>query len=166
MPRRWPGMLAAALAITAATGALGAWLHLRMAAQQAAEFETAFNVNQAMELAGAEVPPGIESFYFFILERAAPDESSELADKLELAADENDYVGIAGADSKHNREVLLAALQRVLDASRGRVLTGLVIIYVGPADQEAELTTVVKAAGAELRFVPYSIVVPAKQETI
>lgn len=159
---RWPGALTAALVITAATAAIGGWLHLRLAAQQAAESDAGFNVTQAMELAGTQVPPEIESFYFFILEREAPDESTDLADKLGLAADEHDYVGIAGADAKHNRKVLLAAL----DAARGRVLTGLVIIYVGPADHEAELTAVVKAAGAELRFVPYTHPVPQVQETI
>ncbi len=150
-PRGWPGPLAAALAITLATAAIGGWLHLRTAEQQVAESDAGFNVTQAMELAGTQVPPEIESFYFFILEREAPDESADLADKLGLAADAHDYVGIAGADARHNREVLLAAL----GAARGRVLTGLVIIYVGPADQEAELSVAIKATGAELRFVPY-----------
>ena len=144
--------MAAALAIMLATAVLGAWLHLRMAEQQVTESDAGFNVTQAMELAGTQVPPEIESFYFFVLERETIDESVELADKMELAADEHDYVGIAGADAKHNRRVLLAAL----DAARDSVLTGLVIIYVGPVEQEAELTAVVTATGAELRFVPYS----------
>jgi hypothetical protein len=157
---RWP--LAAALSAVLAVAAIGGWLHMRMAKQQAAEAGAVFDATQAMELAGAEVPPDIESFYFFILERDAPDESAELANKLGLAAEEHDYVGIAGADSNHNRRVLLAALKAV----RGRHLAGLVIIYVGPAEHEDELAAVVRSAGAELRFVPYQMTVPARQETI
>lgn len=160
--RPWPVALMAALSITLATALVGGWLHLRMAAQQAAETGPGFNATQAMELAGAQVPAETEGFYFFILERAAPDESADLAAKLGLAADEHDFVGIAGADAQHNRRVLLAALA----ATRDRELAGLVIIYVGPADQEEELNAVVRAAGAELRFVPYTHAAPAIQETI
>lgn len=160
--RRWPRAPVAALAVTLATAALGAWLHQRLAAQQPPAAEATFDAEHAMDLAGAAVPPEIESFYFFILTRGAPDESGELAQKLGQAADEHDFVGIIGADFGHNRRVLLAALE----ASRERSLAGLIIIYVGPGEQEAELSAVVRAAGAELRFVPYAAKLHSIQETI
>jgi hypothetical protein len=112
-----------------------------------------------MNLAGAAVPEGTESFYFFVLEPDARGESEELADTLVRAAGEHEFLGIAGADAAHNRTVLLAALHRV----RPRTLAGLIVIYVGPRDHEAELQSEVGASGAELRFVPYQ---PPAPETI
>lgn len=156
------GALAMALAITAAAALLGGWLQQRMLAQQAAAALALFDVNRAMDLAGSAVPPEVESFYFFVLDRNAPDESGELAQKLGQAADEHEFVGIAGADAQHNRRVLLAALR----APRARSLAGLIIVYVGPPEHAAELSAEVQAAGAEMRFVDYADTVPTVQETI
>ena len=157
--RRWIlPVLGLAGAATAAGAAFFVY-HERERAAQRAQAIAAFDLDAAMNLAGTEVPAGTESFYFFVLEPDASDESAELADKLVQAAGEHEFLGIAGADAAHNREVLLAALASV----RGRNLAGLVLIYIGPQDQQAELQSQVAGSGAELRFVTYQ---PPAPETI
>lgn len=151
-------MLALLIAALAALW-LGLWrLELGRQALRAIERAT-YDLDAAMELAGAQVPSYVESFYFFVLEPDSGDESAELAGKLAQAAGEGEFLGIAGPDAEHNRSVLLAALALLARQN----LAGLVIIYVGPPAQEAELQERVGAAGAELRFAPY---VPADIEAI
>jgi len=155
---RLPAALAAAgaLALAACSGAG------RIPGPEAAApavLLAAYDLGLAMDLAGSQVPDEVEAFYFFVLDTDASGETGELAQKLVQAADEHDFLGIAGADPEHNRAILLAALS----VPRERDLDGLVIIYVGPADQEAELAEYVRAAGAELRFVRYA---PAPADTI
>lgn len=119
----------------------------------------AYDLDLAMTLAGDQVPPYVEEFYFFVLDVDAAGETVELADTLVRAAREHDFLGIAGPDPEHNRDILLAALT----VPRDHPLDGLIIIYVGPAEQEAELAEFVRDTGAELRFVPY---VPPPADTI
>ena len=154
--RRWP--LAAGLAAAAliAVG-LAVWLQKRPGEGTAAA--EPFNLDTAMNLIGAEVPTGVESFYFFVLEAKSPTETSELAEKMVQAAGEHEFLGITGADPSHNRAVLLAALA----VPRQQDLRGLIIIYAGPPEQETELREVVLKNGAEFRFVPYA---PGPGETI
>jgi hypothetical protein len=155
--RRWAGIVSAALLLAIVSGAAAWWIHARQLARAGAV--AAYDLDHAMELAGLQVPDDVESFYFFVLDPAADGESGELAQKLVQAAEERDFIGIAGADSDHNRDVLVAALA----ITGTRDLKGLVIIYVGPPDHEAALARVVNATGAQLKFVPYSI---AEPETI
>lgn len=121
-----------------------------------------YDLDLAMNLAGDQVPPYVDEFYFFVLDVDANGETAELADTLVRAASEHDFLGIAGADPEHNRDILLAALT----VPRDRTLQGLIIIYVGPADQEADLADFVRDTGAELRFVPYVPPAPAAADTI
>jgi hypothetical protein len=153
--RRW--LLAGAL--LGAAAAVGVTLHwVRGQAARRAAAIASYDLNAAMDLAGAVVPTHIESFYFFVLEPDV-DESGELANKLVQAAHEQDFLGIAGADAEHNRRVLRAALAIVQPGT----LSGLVIIYVGPKNHEAELQPLIDAAGAQLRFVVY---LPRELQTI
>ena len=112
-----------------------------------------FNLNAAMRLAGEQVPAEVESYYFFAFtdDKPASEEIAELGEKLVLAAAENDCLGISGPDAERNRRNLLGALA----AHRDESLSGLTIIYVGPAVHATELTGAAKAAGAELRYVVY-----------
>lgn len=112
-----------------------------------------FDMNRAMALAGEQLPPNVESYYFFAFvdEVPAEQEIADLAQKLAQASQEHDFLGIAGADSERNRRNLLSALR----ANKGVDLGGVVIIYVGPADHREELTQAVQAAGAQFRFVTY-----------
>lgn len=142
---------AVATLLTLATAAGGAWLGTRWHQQQGVAAQ-AYSMNTAIELAGAAVPEGVESFYFFPLDAAAPDPGPELLAMLQQAAAEHEYVGITGADAQYNLDTLLA----VLAAPRDGSLAGLVIVYVGPADHEARLRASVTGAGAELHFVTYS----------
>jgi hypothetical protein len=147
--RRWPAAVAVAIALAVLAAGTWRWNETRL--QGRARAIAAYDVNMAMELAGAQVPATVESFYFFVLEADASGETEELAQKLVQAAGERDFVGITGADADHNRDVLRAALA----SAAAQDLRGLVIIYVGPADHEAELASLVRATGAQMRFVTY-----------
>jgi|GEM_PF-6204862 len=112
-----------------------------------------YDLNRAMALAGEQVPPEVESYYFFAFVDEAPAEQeiAELAAKLRQASKEHDYLGISGPDAERNRRNLLSALK----ASQGSDLAGVVIIFVGPREHRDELTQAVESAGAQLRFVVY-----------
>jgi hypothetical protein len=114
---------------------------------QAYDLDTAFN------LAGEQVPLLVQEYYFFALigEAAPAREAAELAQKLRQAAREHDYLGISGPDPARNRRALLAALQQL----RGQPLDGLVLIYLGPVEQEAEIVETLRDRGIEPRFVAY-----------
>jgi hypothetical protein len=155
--RRWPPLLVVTLLIVVAGAGALRWFEQRTGQHAAAT--AAYDLDAAMDLAGFQVPAEVESFYFFVLDPGADGETGELAQKLVQAAGENDFVGIAGADPEHNREVLRAALA----LTGARDLKGLIIIYVGPPDHEAELVPLVRATGAQLRFVTYR---PIDLETI
>lgn len=118
----------------------------------------AYDLDLAMKLAGEQVPPDIESYYFFAFVDPAESEHEigELAEKLAQAAQEHDFLGISGPDSERNRRNLLAALR----VNQGRDLSGAVIIYVGPLAQRVELGSAVQATGAQLRFVEYPPATP------
>lgn len=120
--------------------------------------DTAFNLDTAMRLAGSQVPPELESFYFFAMLEPAPEaqEIAELGLKMQAAAAERDYLGIAGPEPTRNRRVLLAAL----DAHRGEDLSGMVLIYVGPVSDRDAVSAAASAAKVELRFVPYPEAAP------
>lgn len=113
----------------------------------------AFNLNAAMRLAGEQVPPEVESYYFFAFvdEKPASEEIAELGAKLVIAAAEHEFLGISGPDAERNRRNLLGALAAHRDGS----LAGLTLIYVGPEVHAAELAVATKAAGADLRYVVY-----------
>lgn len=144
---------AVATLLTLATAAGGAWLQGQWVRQQAVATDVGpFRMEVAIELAGTAVPEGVESFYFFPIERGAPDVESELQAMLARAAAEHDYVGITGIDADYN----LATVTAALAAPREGDLSGLVIVYVGPAEHEAPLRESVTATGAELRYVHYS----------
>ncbi len=117
------------------------------------KLQGAYDLNIAMTLAGRELPPGTDSYYFFafVEETPAEQEIAELAEKLQQASKEHDFLGITGPDAERNRRNLLSALS----ATRGRDLGGVVIIYLGPPAHKAEIGTAVKAAGAQLRFIAY-----------
>lgn len=111
-----------------------------------------YDLEEAMTLAGKEVPETTQEYAFFALvEDPVPaDEVSGLAAALRSASDDRDFVGIAGPDPERNRRSTLAALRRSGDA-----LNGLTVIYVGPAAHREELTRAVRASGAEIRYVTY-----------
>src|SRR5689334_20605213 len=143
--RRHAAPAAALLVLALALAGAGLWQHQRaLRAAQAA----AFDLDEAMKLAGSQVPEDVESFYFFVLEHAE-DEAAELAEKLAQAAAEHDFIGVTGADAEYNREALLGALS----SRRERNLEGLVIIYLGPPGHEAMLSAAAQARGADFRFV-------------
>ena len=110
-----------------------------------------FDRDTTISLATAQVPVEIDSFYFFVLdtETSVEQDSAELATTLRRAAAERDYLGIVGPDPERNRLTLLAALE----AARGKTLSGVIVIYVGPIEQVDDLLPRVRASGAELRFV-------------
>jgi hypothetical protein len=112
-----------------------------------------YDLETAMVLAGKAVPANMEEYYFFALfEVPVPDdEVSLLADKLRAAANEHDFLGIAGPDAQRNRSSLLAALE----INREKPLAGLTLIFVGPAELRDEVIRVVRASGAEIRYVTY-----------
>ena len=70
-----------------------------------------YDLNKAMALAGNEVPSGTESYYFFAFvdETPAEQEAADLADKLQQASKEHDFLGVAGPDADRNRRALLGA---------------------------------------------------------
>lgn len=113
----------------------------------------AFNLDTAMRLAGTEVPPDLDSFYFFAMLEPAPEaqDIAELGSKMQAAARERDYLGVAGPDPERNRRTLLAALE----AHRGEDLSGMILIYLGPDQHRADVASAASAAGVELRFVAY-----------
>ncbi|MDP3293562.1 MAG: hypothetical protein Q8M37_02340 [Nevskia sp.] len=112
-----------------------------------------FNLDTAMRLAGTQVPPDLESFYFFAMTNEMPEavEVTELGGKLMQAAQEHDYLGIAGPDPERNRRTLLAALA----AHQADDLKMLVLIYVGPDSHRAAVGEAAQKAGFEARFVTY-----------
>ena len=112
-----------------------------------------FNLDTAMRLAGTQVPPELESFYFFAMLEPVPEaqDIAELGSKMQAAARERDYLGIAGPDPERNRRTLLAAL----DAHRGEDLSGMILIYVGPASHRESVSGAAAAARVVLRFVAY-----------
>lgn len=116
-----------------------------------------FDRNAAMDLAGLQVPAEVESFYFFILtEATAKVDAADLAEKLQAAAAERDYIGIIGADPELNLKTLRAALR----ACAGKPLKGAVVIFLGPADQREAVDGQLRGTGAELRYVTYPVAPP------
>lgn len=117
-----------------------------------------YDLNKAMALAGNEVPSSTESYYFFAFvdETPAEQEAADLAEKLQQASREHDFLGVAGPDADRNRRALLSALA----GSSGKDLSGVVIIYVGPRAQMDEVTQAVTASGAQLRYVVYPDLLP------
>ncbi|MBA4284819.1 MAG: hypothetical protein C0434_04735 [Xanthomonadaceae bacterium] len=120
--------------------------------------DAAFDLDIAMRLAGTQVPPELESFYFFAMLEPAPEaqDIAELGSKMQAAARERDYLGVAGPDPERNRRTLLAAL----DAHRGDDLSGMVLIYVGPDRHREAVSSAARAAKVELRFVAYPALQP------
>lgn len=114
---------------------------------------TAFNLDIAMRLAGTQVPAETESFYFFPMVDEVPEavDVHELGGKLMQAAQEHDYLGIAGPDPERNRRTLLAALA----AHQSDDLKTLVLIYLGPDSHRGDIETAARKAGFEARFVTY-----------
>jgi hypothetical protein len=112
-----------------------------------------YDLDTAFNLAGEQVPPLVREYYFFALIDETPpaQEAEELAQKLRQAAQERDFLGISGPDPGRNRRALLAALERL----RGERLDGLVLIYLGPVEQEAEIVEILQQRGVEPRFVAY-----------
>lgn len=111
-----------------------------------------FNLNQAMEVAGAEVPKDLESFYFFVPEagRSRRVEIIELSQLLTQAATEQDYIGLAGADAERNREALLAALKEITAG-----LNGATVVYLGPEEHRSDIQAAVEKSNGQVKFVPY-----------
>ncbi len=112
-----------------------------------------YDLDTAFNLAGEEVPLLVQEYYFFALIGETPpaQEAEDLAQKLRQAARERDFLGVSGPDPRRNRRALLEALER-LDGER---LDGLVLIYLGPVEQEAEIVEILRQRGAEPRFVAY-----------
>lgn len=150
-PRGYAAHHLAAAVLTLVLAAFG-YLALR-ATPPAHPAHQAFDANAAMDLAGAQVPPEVESFYFFILNEDSnlAADTCELAEKLILAAAEHEFLGIIGPDPQRNRRTLLGALE----ANHGKNLAGVIVIYLGPAEDQNELKARVSDSGAELRFVEY-----------
>lgn len=135
-----------------ATGACLLGLLLAAVQLQRAPSLAAFDLTTAMNTAGAEVPAGLDSFYFFVPEagRSRDTEVAELSRLLGLAAAEKDHIGIAGADAERNRAELLAAIDEIPTG-----LHGATIVYLGPDNHRAELQAAVEKSGAQLKFVRY-----------
>ena len=129
-----------------------------VAAPIAEPVDAAFNLDTAMRLAGTQVPAELESFYFFAMLEPAPEaqDIAELGLKMQAAAAEHDFLGIAGPEPARNRRTLLAAL----DAHRGEDLSGMVLIYVGPVSDRDAVSAAALASKVELRFVPYPEAAP------
>lgn len=117
-----------------------------------------FDLNTAMNLAGQQVPPELDSFYFFAMleDEAQPGDVGELGAKMLAAASERDYLGVAGPDAERNRRTLLAAF----DARRGDDLSGMILIYLGPDHDRAAVTAAAAASRVELRYVAYPVETP------
>ncbi len=115
-----------------------------------------FNLDTAMRLAGTQVPAELDSFYFFAMIDEVPEavDVAELGGKLIQAAQEHDYLGVAGPDPERNRRTLLAALA----AHQADDLKPLVLIYVGPDSHRSDIGAAARTAGFELRFVSYPAV--------
>lgn len=120
----------------------------------------AFDLDTAMALAGQQVPPDLDSFYFFAMLEAEPQpgDVGELGEKMLAASSERDYLGVAGPDAERNRRTLLAAFE----ARRGDDLSGMILIYLGPARDRAEVEAAAAASRVTLRYVPY----PAEPQPI
>jgi hypothetical protein len=151
----------AGMVVIATVAAAGAWWFFGQSTRTG-KLPGRFDLDTAMSLAGEQVPGHIESFYFVVLERGTPDEVTELSILMVKAAGEHDFLGVAGADPEYNLEILAASLARLPPAS----LSGLVLIYVGPPNQEAVVAPMVQPSGAELRFAPYDPSVPDPADTI
>ncbi|MEK6805088.1 MAG: hypothetical protein AABY95_00375 [Pseudomonadota bacterium] len=110
-----------------------------------------FDLNKAMEAAGAHVPEQIESFYFFVPEatRSHDEDVVELAALLAKAASERDYIGVAGPDTERNLTELLDALGK----NRSNGLKGLILVYLGPETHRGTVETAVTTTGASVKFV-------------
>ena len=126
---------------------LGVWQVLNPPARL-----SGFDLNQAMDAAGGQVPGDIESFYFFVPEsgKSRDQEITELGQLLAQAAAEKDYIGVAGADAERNREALLAALEGIATG-----LNGATVVYLGPETHHAEVQAAVEKASGNFRFVRY-----------
>lgn len=112
-----------------------------------------FDLDTAMRLAGTQVPVELDSFYFFAMIDETPEvvDVAELGRKLMQAAQEHDYLGVAGPDPERNRRTLLAALA----AHQADDLKPLVLIYIGPDSHRADIGAAAQTAGFELRYVSY-----------
>lgn len=124
-------------------------------AASAEPVNSSFNLDTAMRLAGTQVPPDLESFYFFAMIDEVPEavDVTELGNKLLQAAAEHDYLGVAGPDPERNRRTLLAAL----NAHQADDLKAMVLIYLGPDSHRGDIGTAAQKAGFEVRFVSYPV---------
>ncbi|MBI2383243.1 MAG: hypothetical protein HYV18_04140 [Gammaproteobacteria bacterium] len=152
--RRWtsPPAVAAALITLALAGLLGVRTWERYQALQKIA-AVPFDIDEAMNLAGRQVPNEVTSFYFFVLDTPTSlrRDAEELATKMQAAALEHDYLGITGPDPNRNLRTVL----RALEAVRGKDLRGLVVIYLGPPDHRRHLSAPIAGSGARFLFVEF-----------
>ncbi len=116
-----------------------------------ASVATTFDMNKAMEAAGAHVPAQIESFYFFVPEadKSHDEDVTELASLLAKAASERDYIGVAGPDPSRNLAELLDALKQ----NQAKGLDGLSLVYLGPEEHRGPVESAASLTGASVKFV-------------
>jgi hypothetical protein len=112
-----------------------------------------YDLNTAFNLAGEQVPPVVQEYYFLALTEDVPPERDafDLAETLRRAAQDHDYLGLTGPDPRRNRRALLTALDNLAEVP----LQGLIVIYVGPVEQQDEIVAVLRRRGIEPRFVVY-----------
>lgn len=130
-----------------------------VAAPVPAAAPAAFDLDTAMRLAGTQVPPELDSFYFFAMLEPAPQDHdvADLGAKMLAASAEHDYLGIAGPDAARNRDTALAAFH----ARRDDDLSGMILIYLGPEAHREEISRAASGARVELRYVVYPETGPA-----
>jgi len=115
--------------------------------------DAGFDLNAAIQIAGSQVPQGVESFYFLVIDDtlAEGEDVRELRRLLLLAAESEEFLGIVGPRSARNLRVVRAAL----DATEAEAIDGLQIIYLGPSAQIDPLSSTVEENGVGLHFMVY-----------
>lgn len=155
LPLAWQARTPQAPVATVATAAPAAAAAAPVpdAADSATQTPRPFDLNVAMNLAGEQVPPELESFYFVALIEPASHEAdvADIGLRMTAAAAERDYLGVAGPDAERNRQATLAAFAAHADDD----LSGMILIYLGPEPHRDALATAAARARVDLRFVPY-----------
>lgn len=123
------------------------------------EIANGFALDEAFALAGAEVPEEVKTFSFFAYtgDTPAEQEIAQLTERLIEASKAKEFLGICGPDATRNRRNLLAALE----ATHGRDLSGVIILFLGPETEREAVTKAAAQAGAPLRFLVFPATRPA-----
>ncbi len=114
---------------------------------------TGFSQDRAIDLAGQHVPDDVQSFYFMIVdaERDSAVQAGELAQMMVKASQEQDHLGVTGADASLLHQVMLMAFALTKDEQ----LNALHLVYVGRPAHQASVEAQASRAGLAMDFVAY-----------